>query len=70
MSNKTRTNKEGRVNIPLGRHKARLRAIAKGAGTTETNVARVLILEGLAAIESGTAKFTGPTLLTETPTAA
>lgn len=68
----TRTAKEGRVNVPLGESKNELKAIATKEGTTESNLARVLILDGIQRIQSGEMKFRGPsvelTAATETPT--
>lgn len=58
----TRTAKEGRVNVPLGIRKGDLREIAAGEGTTESNLARVLILDGLDRIKSGEIRFRGPSL--------
>lgn len=53
---------EGRVNVPLGNRKKELRAIAKRDGTTETNLARTLILYCLDRIKSGELRFSGPTI--------
>lgn len=58
----TKTTKEGRVNIALRESKKSLRAIAKKEGTTESNLARVLILDGLARLKSGELKFRGPSI--------
>lgn len=58
----TKAPKEGRVNVPLGEKKKALKTIAKKEGTTETNLARVLILDGLDRIQSGELKFRGPSL--------
>lgn len=44
---------ENRVNVPIGAHKKTLRAEAKKAGTSETNLARLLILDGIARLVSG-----------------
>lgn len=45
--------KEQRVNVPIGSKKSTLRAEAKKAGTTETNLARLLILDGISRLASG-----------------
>lgn len=58
----TRTAKEGRVNVPLGDAKTELKAIATKEGTTESNLARVLIIDGIQRIQSGEMKFKGPSL--------
>jgi len=58
----TRTAKEGRVNVPLGNSKKELKSIAAREGTSESNLARVLILHGLQMIKSGEMKFKGPAL--------
>lgn len=64
----TKTTKEGRVNIALGESKKSLRAIAKKEGTTESNLARVLILDGIARLKSGELKFRGPSIEPTNPT--
>lgn len=58
----TRTAKEGRVNVPLGKAKSDLKSLAGKSGTSESNLARVLILDGLARLKSGEIKFSGPSL--------
>lgn len=58
----TRTAKEGRVNVALGDNKKALADIAKKEGTTEGNLARVLILDGLGRLKSGELVFSGPSL--------
>ena len=58
----TRTAKEGRVNVPLGDSKNDLKALAEREGTTESNLARVLILDGIQRINAGEMKFRGPSL--------
>jgi hypothetical protein len=57
-----RTAKEGRVNIPLGEAKKALRSRAKKEGTSESNLGRVLIIDGLRRLESGELKFKGPSV--------
>ena len=64
----TRTAKEGRVNVPLGSHKKTLANLAKKEGTSESNLARVLILDGLSRLKSGEIRFSGPTIEPTTPT--
>lgn len=59
---KTKTNPEGRVNVPLGKAKIDLRTLAKSECTTESNLARVLILDGLERLKSGEIKFRGPSI--------
>jgi predicted ABC-type transport system involved in lysophospholipase L1 biosynthesis ATPase subunit len=66
----TRTSKEGRVNVPLGKAKSELKALAGKSGTSESNFARVLILDGIARIKSGEIKFIGPSLESSNPHAA
>jgi ABC-type uncharacterized transport system ATPase subunit len=66
----TRTSKEGRVNVPLGKAKSELKALAGKSGTSESNFARVLILDGIARIKSGEIKFSGPSLESSNPHAA
>lgn len=63
----TRTAKEGRVNVPLGKAKHELGTLAKKSGTSETSLARTLILDGMARMKSGEIKFSGPSI---TPTEA
>jgi phage terminase large subunit-like protein len=58
----TRTAKEGRVNIPLGKAKSNLKALAAKHGTSESNLGRVLILDGLERLRSGEIKFRGPSI--------
>jgi len=58
----TRTAKEGRVNVPLGKSKSELKSAAKKNGTSESNLARVLILDGLDRMKSGEIKFSGPSI--------
>ena len=54
---------EGRVNVPLGKHKTRLAGLADQFNTTETTLARVIILNGMAELESGERTFTGPAVM-------
>lgn len=55
-------NAEGRVNAPLGKAKTDLDKLAKKEGTTSTNLARVLILDGMQRIASGELRFRGPSI--------
>jgi hypothetical protein len=66
----TRTAKEGRVNVPLGSNKKALASFAKKEGTSESNLARVLIVDGLARLKSGEIRFSGPTIEPAAPTPA
>jgi len=59
---KLRKNSEGRVNVPVGTKKAALKREAAKIGTTETNLARILIMDGLARLISGEFVVKGPTL--------
>lgn len=61
--NISKTYSEGRVNVPLGLRKKDLAAIAKRDGTTETNLARTLILYCLDKIQSGELRFSGPAVI-------
>jgi hypothetical protein len=58
----TRTTAEGRVNIPLGKAKQELAALATANATTESNLARVLLLDGIERLKTGVAQFSGPKL--------
>ena len=58
----TKTNAEGRVNIPLGKAKQELTALAVKNSTTESNLARVLLIDGIERLKSGVAQFSGPKL--------
>lgn len=58
----TRTAKEGRVNVPLGENKKVLKATARKEGTSESHLARVLIVDGLQRLKSGEFKFRGPSI--------
>lgn len=60
---KTKSPKEGRVNVPIGEKKTLLQKFAREAGTTETSLARTLILDGIERLQRGEAKFTGPRLV-------
>ncbi len=62
LMSETRTAKEGRVNVPLGVKKKELASTAKKQGTSESNLARVLILDGLSRLKSGELVFKGPSL--------
>ncbi len=55
-------NAEGRVNVPIGPAKSELGKLARDNGTTESNLARVLLLDGIERLKSGEAKFSGPKL--------
>ena len=61
------TTKEGRVNVPLGDRKKGLTKQALKAGTTETNLARILLLDGLGRLESGEFTVTVPAIAPVTP---
>lgn len=58
----SKTASEGRVNVPLGPRKKELRAFAKREGTTETNLARTLLLHSLDRLKTGELKFSGPSI--------
>jgi len=58
----TRTKTEGRVNIPLWGAKQKLRKLAKESKTTESNLARVLILDGIERLESKEFQFRGASI--------
>lgn len=60
---KTKSPKEGRVNVPIGEKKAVLQKFAREAGTTETSLARTLILDGIERLQRGEATFSGPRLV-------
>jgi len=59
---KLRKNSEGRVNVPVGNKKAALKREATKIGTTETNLARILILDGLTRLISGEFIVKGPSV--------
>ncbi len=65
---KTKTTREGRVNVPLGRHELNLGRQAVRAGTTKTNLARILILDGLERLETGAMVVKPASLEPNTPT--
>jgi hypothetical protein len=50
------------VNVPLGGSKQKIRNLAKESSTTVSNLARVLILDGIERLESGEFKFRGPSI--------
>lgn len=50
------------MNAPLGKAKTDLDKLAKKEGTTSTNLARVLILDGMQRIASGELRFRGPSI--------
>lgn len=58
--NASPTNKEGRINVPLGDRDKGLAKQAEKAGTTKTNLARILLLDGLGRLESGEFTVTSP----------
>ena len=49
----TTITKEGRVNVPLGGKFKSLTFEATKAGTTKTNLARILILDGISRLQTG-----------------
>jgi hypothetical protein len=59
---KQKSNPTGRVSIDLFTDKKELDQTAKNAGTTGTNLARILIRDGLAKLASGEYKITTPSL--------
>lgn len=59
---KQTSNPTGRVSVDLFDEKQKLDSQAKEAGTTGTNLARILIRDGLAKLASGEFKITAPTL--------
>lgn len=69
---KTKSNPTGRVSVDLFDDKKELDRQAKDAGTTGTNLARILIRDGLKKLASGEFKITAPSLeaLTSNPHAA
>jgi hypothetical protein len=60
------TKQEGRVNVPLGKGKQELEALARKHGTTTSNLARVLIRDGIAKLASGEIQFCGPSVIPTT----
>ena len=63
---KQKNNPTGRVSVDLFAEKKTLDQQAKGAGTTGTNLARILIRDGLSKLASGEFKITGPSLAATT----
>jgi len=61
---KRKSNPNGRVCVDLYEDKKTLDAQAGIAGTTPTNLTRILIRDGLAKLESGEFKVTSPMLAT------
>lgn len=59
---KQKSNPTGRVSVDLFADKKELDQQAKDAGTTVTNLARILIRDGLAKLASGEFKITSPAL--------
>ena len=59
---KTKSNPTGRVSVDLFADKKELDRQAKDAGTTGTNLARILIRSGLIKLASGEFKITAPSL--------
>lgn len=58
----TTTTKEGRVNVPLGGNLKHLGAEATRAGTTKTNLARILILDGISRLQAGESRIKPPSI--------
>ena len=56
------SNPTGRVSVDLFDDKKRLDRHAKTSGTTGTNLARILIRDGLAKLDSGEFRITTPAL--------
>lgn len=63
---KQKSNPTGRVSVDLFADKKELDLQAKDAGTTGTNLARILIRDGLAKLASGEFKITTPALAATT----
>ena len=59
---KHQSNPTGRVSVDLFADKKALDEQAKVAGTTGTNLARILIRDGLAKLATGEFKITSPVL--------
>ncbi len=59
---KQKSNPTGRVSIDLFADKKILEQRARDAGTTGTNLARILIRDGLAKLATGDFKITSPVL--------
>ena len=59
---KQQSNPTGRVSVDLFADKKSLDEQAKAAGTTGTNLARILIRDGLAKLATGEFKITSPVL--------
>jgi endonuclease YncB( thermonuclease family) len=59
---KQKSNPTGSVSVDLFADKKELDRQAKDAGTTGTNLARILIRDGLAKLASGEFKITSPAL--------
>lgn len=59
---KQTSNPTGRVSVDLFAEKKELDRQAKEAGTTSTNLARIIIRDGLVKLASGEFKITSPTL--------
>jgi len=59
---KQKSNPTGRVSVDLFADKKELDRQAAAAGTTGTNLARILIRDGLAKLASGEFKITSPAL--------
>lgn len=57
---KQKSNPTGRVSVDLLADKKDLDRHAKAAGTTGTNLARILIRDGLEKLESGEFRVTSP----------
>lgn len=63
---KQKSNPTGTVTVNLFEDKNNLDRIAKDAGTSGTNLARILIRDGLAKLASGEFKITSPALTSTT----
>ena len=67
---KQKSNPTGRVCVDLFAEKKPLDQQAKSAGTTSTNLARILIRDGLVKLASGEFKVTAPALAATSEEAA
>ncbi len=55
--------KEGRVNVPLGKHQKTLDAMAIQFGLSKTRLARTILIDGLDKLCSGAAVIKGPEIV-------
>ena len=62
---KTSSNPHGRVNVDLLDDKKALEQFAELAGTTPTNLARLLIRDGLEKLKSGKFRISTPSLVSK-----